>query len=442
MKIRSKFIFFAIFIHVILIALSIVLLIESKYIFLIAELLILASLLATIHLYRAFLKPLNLLASGVESIKDRDFNTTFLKTGQQELDQLIDVYNRMIEELRNERVKQREQHYFLERLIEVTPIGVIILDLDKKIHMINPAARAILKLHADETYGLSLDRFTDTLGGQLAGMEPGESRIVRINGIQTFRCRKSQFLDRGFHRHFILIEELTGEILRTQKIAYEKVIRMMSHEVNNSIGAVNSILDSSLNYSDQLTAEDRDDFENASRVAIERNRRLSRFMSNFAEVVRIPGPRKEAYDLHGLLRSVQVLMESECRKRNIEWRWELAGTAMTVDIDVQQMEQVLVNVVKNAVEAIEGGGTITVQTDNTDTRTLRIIDSGGGIDPQHRQHLFTPFYSTKKDGQGIGLTLIREILINHNFGFRLETVAPGKTIFEIEFAPITPIIND
>ena len=216
----------------------------------------------------------------------------------------------------------------------------------------------------------------------------------------------------------------------------------MSHEVNNSIGAVNSILDSTLNYKDQLTDEDRSDFENATRVAVERNRRLSKFMSNFADVVRIPGPRKELYDLHDLLRSVQVLMESECRRRNIEWHLEPAESTMMVDIDVQQMEQVLVNVVKNAIEAIDGDGTITIQTDNSDTKTLRIIDSGSGIDPEHRQHLFTPFYSTKRDGQGIGLTLIREILINHNFRFHLETVAPGRTVFQIEFEPAGPIIDD
>ncbi|UCE25427.1 MAG: PAS domain-containing protein, partial [Candidatus Zixiibacteriota bacterium] len=144
MKLRSRFIGFAIVIHAILIVLSVMIFWHSRYLFVAAEILILASLVITIHLYRAFLKPLDIISAGIESIKDQDFSTTFVKTGQDDLDRLIDIYNRMIEQLRNERIKQREQHYFLQRLIEATPIGVIILDLDDRITMLNPAARGIL----------------------------------------------------------------------------------------------------------------------------------------------------------------------------------------------------------------------------------------------------------------------------------------------------------
>ncbi|MEW5923842.1 MAG: ATP-binding protein [Candidatus Zixiibacteriota bacterium] len=434
MKLRHKFITFAVLIHVLFLGLSILLIEQSRYLFLIIEVFIIASLVITIHLYRAFLKPLNLLTAGIESIKDREFNTTFLKTGQHELDQLIDVYNQMIEQLRNERVKQREQHFFLERLIEVTPIGVIIFDLDEKINTINPAAREMLGLQEDETYGCSLDQFTDVLGGQLAGMNPGEVRIIRVSGIRTYRCRKSQFLDRGFHRHFIVIEELTREIIASQKRAYDKVIRMMSHEVNNSVGAVNSILQSSLNYKDQLTPEDRVDYENIIKVAINRNINLNDFMANFANVVRIPPPKKVPYDVHKLLESVGILMDAECRERKIELSWRLAESPMVVDIDVQQMEQVLVNVFRNAIEAIDNGGKIEICTEVSSSPLLKIIDSGEGISAQARPYLFTPFYSTRKNGQGIGLTLIREILINHNFSFDLETVQPGRTEFQIDFS--------
>lgn len=434
MKLRHKFITFAILVHVLILGLSILLIEQSRYLFLVIEILIIASLVVTIHLYRAFLKPLNLLTAGIESIKDREFSTTFLKTGQHELDQLIDVYNRMIEQLRNERIKQREQHFFLERLIEVTPIGVIIFDLDEKINMINPAARTMLGLHEDETYGCSLDDFKDALGSQLAGMNPGEVRIIRVSGVKTYRCRKSQFLDRGFHRHFVVIEELTREIIASQKRAYDKVIRMMSHEVNNSVGAVNSILQSSLNYKEQLTPDDRADYENIIKVAIERNINLNEFMSNFANVVRIPPPQKVPYDIHKLLESIGILMDAECRGRNIEIHWKLAPVPLMIEVDVQQMEQVLVNVFRNAIEAIDTGGTIEVQTEAANSHFLKIIDSGEGISSQARPYLFTPFYSTRKNGQGIGLTLIREILINHNFSFDLETIQPGRTEFRIGFS--------
>jgi signal transduction histidine kinase len=155
-------------------------------------------------------------------------------------------------------------------------------------------------------------------------------------------------------------------------------------------------------------------------------------MANFADVVRIPPPSKSQYNLHRLLEAVHVLMSAECEKRGIEWKWELVSQPMIVEIDSQQMEQVLVNIVKNAVEAIDGKGSIIIHTTNSPAM-LKIVDTGKGISPEQRSQLFTPFYSTKKDGQGIGLTLIREILVNHRFSFNLESVGPGNTEFWIRF---------
>ncbi len=433
MRLRSKFFVFALLIHAILVVLSLLLYVQSRYLFLAAELLILFSLAVTLHLYRSFLKPLNVLAAGIESIKDKDFSTTFIRTGQEELDKLIDVYNRMIQELRGERIRQREQHYFLERLIYATATGVVILDLDGYVTMINPAAEVFLGLKAGEAVGCRLEQLPGVPGGELAGMEAGETRILSINGIQTFKCRRSHFLDQGFYRHFILIEELTREILTVQKQAYEKVIRMMSHEINNSVGAINSILNSSRHYGDQLTENDRVDFIDALQVAIDRNDGLNRFMSNFADVVRIPPPAKVQYDVHELLQSSYVLMSAECEKRRISWEWKLSRSPLLVDIDVQQMEQVVVNIIKNAIEAIDTDGTITVLTTDQ-PRMLKIIDTGNGITPEQRTQLFTPFFSTRKNGQGIGLTLIREILINHGFRFNLESTGPGHTEFLVDFS--------
>lgn len=441
MKLRRKFFTFAFLIHAVLVLLSLLLLSQSKYLFVAAELLILVSLAVTIHLYKSFLKPLDILSAGVESIKDQDFSMTFVETGQVELDRLIDVYNRMIEQLRNERIRQREQHFFLERLVEATPIAVIILDLDEKVMMLNPAARDLLGVEADEVLGRSLTQFTEMPGAALGGMKAGETRIVNVSGMKTYKCRASHFLDRGFHRQFILIEEFTREILTAQKRAYEKVIRMMSHEINNSVGAVNSILHSALNYAPQLTAEDRQDFGHVVRVAIDRNNGLNKFMANFADVIRIPPPAKEHYDLHDVLRAVHLLMSTEGEKRNIAWVWDLSPSPFMVHIDVRQIEQVLVNIIKNAVEAIDSRGTITVRTTSAKPRMLRIIDDGPGFPPEKQSQLFTPFFSTKKNGQGIGLTLIREILVNHGFDFNLSATGAGRTEFWIKFDPTAVTTN-
>ncbi len=433
MSLRTKFILFIVLIHAVLLILSTQLLTHKKLLFFLAEIFIILSIAISIRLYKEFIRPLNLISSGIESMKDQDFNTKFVKVGQIEMDQLIDMYNKMISQLRDERIIQQEQHYFLDRLIQASPSGIIILDFDEKITSMNPAAEALLRLNGHPALGNKLTELEGDLPAGLSHLDTDGARIIKLNGIKAYKCQKSHFIDRGFHHHFILIEELTDQILKAEKQAYDKVIRMMSHEINNSLGAINSILNSSLNYKTQLKAADREDYENALQVAIERNNKLNRFMTNFADVVRTPQPSKELFDLNKLLKNVHTIMSAECQRRNISVNLELVSNKLEISMDAQQMEQVMVNILKNSIEAIEKNGRLIIRTQNQPIRSLSILDNGRGISKELQQKLFTPFFSTKKGGQGIGLTLVREILINHGFHFALFMNSEGYTEFRIEF---------
>jgi nitrogen fixation/metabolism regulation signal transduction histidine kinase len=403
----------------------------NKALFFIVQVIVIFSAIISYRLYRNFVQPLEILSAGVESIRARDFGCTLIKTGHDELDSLIDVYNRMIEQLRAERLSLQRLNYFLDHLIKVAPIGIIIFDMDRKISMANPAAEKILNL-TSSAMSHSLSEFARGPFEELENIPSGTTRVIKVDGVTTYRCHKSQFLDHGFHRQFILLDELTEEIIESQKKAYEKVIRAMSHEVNNSVGAINSILNSILDYGQQLTPDDGNDYREAVNVAIERNSGLSKFMANYAEVVKIPPPHKTEHDLHKSIKSIYALMHNDCIARNIKWRFELPAESMKINMDLNQMEQVLVNIIKNSMEAIDHDGTIFVKTALTPP-TLYIIDTGRGIDSQIMSHLFTPFYTTKRDGQGIGLTLVREILINHGFKFSLRMNENNMTEFRITF---------
>jgi len=431
MKLKIKYILFVSFIHIILILLSLRMFKENIYYFIAAEAFIICTIIISMILYRQFIQPINTISSGIESLEDKDFSMKFVKVGHVEMDQLIEVYNRMIDQLREERVKQREQHFFLQNLIESSPSGIIILDFDEIITQINPAAESFLGLTIDNIVGKTFDKLPGKLPVELNKLQSGNSEIIPISGMKTFKCQKASFVDRGFNHHFILIEELTDELLKTERKAYEKVIRMMSHELNNSLGAVNSILNTCLNFKDQLQKKDMRSYEDALNVAIERNTHLNRFMENFANVVRIPSPKKIESNLHELLKNVGKFIFADIEKRNIKLCWELYSLPMMIKLDKQQMEQVLVNIFKNAVEAIEKNGEITIIT--TPNKQLIIRDNGKGISEEIQPKLFTPFFSTKKNGQGIGLTVTREILLNHGFKFSLETNEKSETEFGVEF---------
>ncbi len=431
MKLKIKYTLFVTFIHIIIILLSLRMFKENIYYFIAAEAFIVCTIIISIILYRQFIQPINTISSGIESLEDKDFSMKFVKVGHFEMDQLIMVYNKMIDQLREERVKQREQHFFLQHLIESSPSGIIILNFDEIITQINPAAVHFLNLKTDNIIGKTFDKLPGKLPEELKKLRSGNSEIIPISGMKTFKCQKASFVDRGFNHHFILIEELTEELLKSERKAYEKVIRMMSHELNNSLGAVNSILNTCLNFKNQLHKKDKKSYEEALNVAIERNTHLNRFMENFANVVRIPLPKKIETDLHELLKSVGKFIFVDIEKKNIKLHWQLDSKPMMIKLDKQQMEQVLVNIFKNAVEAIEKNGEITIIT--TPNKQLIIRDNGKGISEDIHAKLFTPFFSTKKNGQGIGLTITREILLNHGFKFSLETNEKEETEFVVEF---------
>jgi signal transduction histidine kinase len=241
-------------------------------------------------------------------------------------------------------------------------------------------------------------------------------------------------MDRGFARSFLLMEELTEELRQYEKAAYEKLIRMLSHEVNNSVGAANSLLHSCLNYGPQLRPEDQADFEGALRVVVGRTEQLSAFMRRFADVVRLPPPRLQPCDPRQLLESIAVLLGPACAERRVAWRWEVEEALPPVAMDRAQMEQALVNVCKNALEAIGRDGTLTVRLGRRGGRGYVCVeDSGPGLPESVRAHLFTPFFSTKENGQGIGLTLVQEILVQHRFEYSLEGPPGGPTRFTVLF---------
>jgi nitrogen fixation/metabolism regulation signal transduction histidine kinase len=404
---------------------------DNKLLFIASEFLILVSVLISWQLYKELIRPLQTLMNGVEAIKDKDFNVKFIPTGKYEMDQLINVYNQMIDHLREERTRQEQQHFFLDKLIQTSPTGIIILDYDEKVQQVNPKACELLSIDEKQVIGKSIEEIKIPVMQEIRQLKSGEAKTILLNSIHTFKLQKSHFIDRGFARSFVMIEELTTEILAAEKKAYGKVIRMMAHEVNNTIGPVNSILQSTLKTTDLWQEEKNKTLQHALQVAVDRNHNLNIFMRNFADVVRLPEPTKKKIDLHKLIKNATTLMDNKAEEKQIEFQYNLSSEPITITGDEQQLEQALINIVKNAIEAIEGKGTINITTTDH-PKKLIITDTGKGISKEDSDHLFSPFFSTKKDGQGVGLTLVKEILLNHRFEFSLKTIEPGKTVFDIQ----------
>lgn len=431
MKLRTKYILFVFILHLVTLVLTYFIFKENKILFLVAEVFVILSIIISWNLYRQLIQPLKSLMVGLDAIRERDFNIKFSPTGKYEVDQLIGVYNQMIDQLRTERTLQEQQHFFLEKLIYTSPTGIIILDYDDLVQQVNPRALQILGLEDKALLKQQIGVLSNDMLKQISSLKSGETKVVKYGGASTYKIQKSHFVDRGFPRHFIMIEELTAEILAAEKNVYGKVIRMMAHEVNNTIGPVNSIMQSALKTENLWTVDDGL-LKEALQIAIDRNQNLNLFMRNLADLVKLPPPNKKQLELQRLVKSVMRLMEIKANESKVELLIQSSGTPFYILADEQQMEQALINIVKNSIEAISPKGRVVITIDDSG-RQLIVSDNGSGISAEQSVQLFTPFYSTKKDGQGIGLTLVREILVNHGFGFSLKTIDIDQTKFRIHF---------
>jgi signal transduction histidine kinase len=338
----------------------------------------------------------------------------------------------MVDRLRDERVRLAEQQHFLAQVLDASPSGIIVLGFDDEVASLNPAAARLLDREAAQVAGRRVTAVESPLAAALGALGAGESRVVGFDGASRVRISRGQFVDRGFPRGFYVVEELTGELRQAERAAYEKLIRVMSHEVNNTVASSTSLLQSSLTYARELGADSRTDFEGALAVVIARTTQLNTFMRGFADVFRLPPPAVQPVDLVAILERVVRLQSARPEASGIAWEWDLDAPSIRVAADPAQLEQALVNIVKNAVEAVGGAGTIAIRATAAPV-VLVIEDSGPGLTAEAQANLFTPFFSTKPNGQGIGLTLVSEILAGHDFDYALERTDRGTTAFRITF---------
>ncbi len=387
---------------------------------------------ATLIMISRSLKPIISIGRSLNLLREGDFSITLVKTGNKDVDNIIEVYNSMISRLREERLSVREKNHFLDLLIQSSPLGIIIVDLDENIIDLNKAALSCLGIQVDDYQGRKMSGNKNSLLSEIAELSYDEKKLIVLDGGQKYLCRKLFFMDHGFKHPFYIIEEFTEEIRQAEKEAYGKLIRMMAHEVNNTIGSVNSIMSTVQSLNESSHDSDKEEIISMLGVAVQRNYQLNRFMQNLSNVVKLPPPEKERMSLND---SVRVVLESfgpVMKEKNITLTFNPDTASLMITADRSQLELVFSNIIKNSIEAINDNGFIMVAL-ISEPLSVCFADDGPGLTKKAEEAIFTPFFSTKPGGQGIGLTLVQEILTNHGFSFSLRNREHGGAEFNILF---------
>lgn len=381
------------------------------------------------YLWKSDIKANRVVMTGMELIASQDFNNRLNTTGLHEPDKIVALFNTMIDRLRNERTKNLEQENFTRLLTQASPMGVMMLDFDRKVSMVNPAFLKITGMAAEEdAIGKKADAIEISLIKEMLKTGLGKSGVIRDGDVMMYRCYHLNFMQSGFKREFYLLESLTDEVIRAEREAYEKVIRTISHEVNNTMGGVRSVLQT------MADTSDNSDVADVLESCDNRCEQMCAFVSAYADVVRLPEPMRVKSDLNEEISRIMPFLRM-MTSENVELLFEAWREPVVADIDTNMMQQVMVNIVKNAAESIAPDpGRIWISTATEDGHALlEIANDGQPISEEAARNLFRPFYTTKREGRGIGLTLSAEILNRHGARYSLRTDSDGITRFRIIF---------
>lgn len=405
------------------------------------------SVIETIH----FLDKTNReLANFFLNIKNEEFTTAFKgKHRGKSYRELFDALEQLLDEFKRLHLEKESNYQYLQALNENIGVAIISFRENGEIQFINTAAKSLLQKplisHINDIQDIDTSLFE-----LISRMKSGEKELMPfvLNGEWvhlSVQSRKFRMQDESFK--VILLQNLHHELEEKEVEAWEKLINVLTHEIMNSvtpivslIKAVNTMLTSNESIKKSLSnldPEERSDFEDSLKTIEERSEGLLKFINAYREYSATPEFHRSEFDFINTLKRVASLMKTELESNNIKFDLNYGSlSSLKVRGDEQLIEQVIINLIKNSVHALRETSNpiikISAKRLGEQRVHLNIMDNGPGIKPDSVDKIFIPFYTTRKGGTGIGLSLSRQIMKLHEGKISVNTVSEGAS-FSIEF---------
>jgi nitrogen fixation/metabolism regulation signal transduction histidine kinase len=361
------------------------------------------------HVVRPLQTMSNLLAAlreGDYSIRARGAHT------DDALGEVLLEINQLGETLRVQRLGAFEATALLRTIMAEIDVAVFTFDPDRRLRLLNRAGENLLRQPIDKLLGR---RASDL--GLATCLDADQDQPLALTfpgGSGRWGVRKSDFREHGLPHELLVLTDLSRTLREEERIAWQRLVRVLGHEMNNSLAPIKSIAGSleTLLRRDPPPPDWRDDARSGLNVIAARAESLSRFMQAYARLARLPPPQKEVINLGELVRRV-VNLETRLPIRLVE------GPDISISADAAQIEQLLINILHNAVDASleTNGAVVTGWRLLADCAEVFVRDEGPGI--LNPSNLFVPFFTTKPGGSGIGLTLSRQIAEAHGGSLNL-----------------------
>lgn len=347
-----------------------------------------------------------------DAIEDKDNMLYFpehnVSKEQEKLNRSLNRINLLLSKTQSAYSKQE---HFYRSLLEEVPSGVLAWDSSGKIIMANSAALSLLDCPQLSQYH------------QLESLLQAQDKKSRLSLSQSQMKLQDEIIS------ILSIKDIGDELSDQESESWNKLSHVLTHEIMNTIAPIISLSQTLSTYPDINEKAIR-----GLRIIQAQSERLLEFTESFRHLSYLPQPEKKLFSFTSTLQNLQELLSGDCKENHITFTLTCQPESIDMNGDKNQLSQVLLNLLKNSMQALEGrpDGTISIHAHQDDRISIDITDNGPGILPELQEKVFIPFFTTKSEGTGIGLSLCKQIIRNHGGHLAIQESQPGKTVFHID----------
>ncbi|MDZ7742368.1 MAG: ATP-binding protein [Bacteroidota bacterium] len=390
------------------------------------------------------------LSKFLSSIRHADFSSSFSDQGLgKTFEGLSEEFNKVIEEFRKYRTQKEEHFNYLQTVVQHVSIGIIAYRKDGNVDMFNNAVKRLLNIRNLRNVR-ELKRVKDDLPELLFKMKAGDKNLVKLfldDQILQLSLYATEFRLRGDEYTLISLQDIHAELEEKEIVSWQKLIRVLTHEIMNSMTPITSlattvqdVLFEEENGNSRIDQMDEDDLEivsTAMKTIKSRSQGLLNFVEIYRNLTRIPKPNFRYFEVKEIFERSRELLKPKIDKFNIECNSRVFPEDLKITADPDLVDQVIINLLLNAIDALkekENARISILATRNSNNRVvIDIKDNGHGIKPDIMDKIFMPFFTSKKTGSGIGLSLSRQIMHLHKGTISVKSKIDEGTIFTLTF---------
>ncbi|MBU1012333.1 MAG: GHKL domain-containing protein [Bacteroidetes bacterium] len=384
------------------------------------------------------------------AIKHKDFSSTYADSGQgsTSFSELKQALREITREFQNVRIEKELHYQYLLTVFEHSKSAIICYSETGNIELVNQATKNLLKFNKLTSID-ELKRIDVNLFQAIKEIKGDCEEIIKVsinNQITTLNLHCSVFKLKEIIYKMVSLHNL-GDVLDNQEIeSWQKLIRILNHEIMNSVTpisslseAINKMLltkDGKRRTINNVSATEAEDIYDSLETIESRSKGLLKFVTTYKQLSKLPKPRLSQVNINGLINHIATLMKPELQKQKINIRIPNITQEVSVNIDSEMIEQVLINLLLNAIEAIKNNDTKQIEFNTSKTGNsvfVSVSDNGYGIKSEVLDQIFIPFFTTKKEGSGIGLSLSRQIMLMHKGSISVQSKLGSGTTFILKF---------